>query len=88
MAYDLKFKHPFSCILSGPLGSGKLSFTLRLVQHLDSLCTEPNFTGGIIWCYSEMSNFPRKKVHLYIRTSVFMRGFPRILAMTTVDRIS
>jgi len=61
MANDIRFKHPFSCIVSGPSGSGK-SFTLRLVQHLDSLCTEPNFSGGIIWCYSEKSTVPRPKL--------------------------
>jgi pantothenate kinase-related protein Tda10 len=55
---DIRIKHPFTCIVSGPSGSGKSSFTLRLVQHLDSLCTEPNFSGGIIWCYSKKSAVP------------------------------
>jgi len=58
MTVDLKFKHPFTCIVSGPTGLGKSSFTLRLLQHLDSLCTEPNFSGGIVWCYSEKSAVP------------------------------
>jgi len=62
MAVDLKFKHPFTCIVSGPTGSGKSSFTLRLLQHLDSLCTEPDFSGGIIWCYSEKSAVPRRQL--------------------------
>jgi len=35
---------------------------VRFLQQLDSLCTEPNFTGGIIWCYSEKSAVPRQKL--------------------------
>ena len=60
MADDLKFKHHFTCIVSSPSGSGKSSFTLRFVQYLDSLCTEPDFSGGIIWFYSEKSAVPRE----------------------------
>jgi len=60
MADDIRSKNPFTCIVSGPSGSGKSTFTLRLVQHLDSLCTEPDFSGGIIWCYSEKSAVPEK----------------------------
>jgi len=50
---DLKLKHPFTAIISGPTGSGKSSFCVRFMQNLKSLCTEQNFDGGIIWCYSE-----------------------------------
>jgi len=88
MADDIRFKHPFTSIVSGPLGSGKSSFTLRPVQHVDFLCTEPNFSGVIIWCYSEMSAVPHRIWPLYIRTSVFTRAYHRILVMTTVDRVS
>jgi ABC-type iron transport system FetAB ATPase subunit len=62
MADDIRFKHPFTCIVSGPSGSGKSSFTLRFVQHLYSLCMEPDYSGGIIWCYSENSAVPREKL--------------------------
>jgi len=85
---DIRFKHPFLCIVSGPSGSGKSSFTLRLVQHLDSLCTEPNFSGGIIRCYSEKSAVPREKLASLIRTSVFTRAFPRISVTSTVNLVS
>ena len=61
MAADIRFKHPFTFIVSGPSGSGKSSFTLRLLQRLGTLCTEPNSSGGIIWCYSEKSAVPREE---------------------------
>jgi len=55
MSDDRKFRHPFSCIVIGLIGSGKTSFVKRFLQNLRSLCTEPTFAGGIVWCYSEMS---------------------------------
>lgn len=54
----LRFKHPFSCILSGPSGCGKTVFCVRFLQNLGALCTESNFRE-IIWCYSEKSAVPR-----------------------------
>ena len=58
MTDDLKFKAPFTCIISGPRGSGKSSFCIRFLQNLDTLCTERHFSGGIIWCYSERAVVP------------------------------
>jgi len=77
MADDIRFKHPFICIVSGPSGSGKSSFTLRLVQHLDYLCTEPNFSGGIIVCYSEKSAVPREKLASLHKNVSFHEGVPQ-----------
>jgi len=58
MRDDLKFKHPFTCIISGPSGSGKSSFCVRLLKNLDALFTERDFDGGLIWCYSEKTAVP------------------------------
>jgi len=77
MADDVRFKHPFTCILSGPSGSGKSSFTLRLLQHLDSLCIKPNFSGGIIWCYSEKSAVPRQQLTSLHKNVSFHEGVPQ-----------
>jgi len=77
MAVDLKFKHPFTCIVNRPTGSGKSSFTLRLLQHLDSLYTEPNFSGGIAWCYSEKSVVPRRELASLHKEVIFHEGVPQ-----------
>jgi GTPase SAR1 family protein len=61
MCDDLRFKHPFTCIISGPTGSGKSSFCVKFLQNLDSLSTETDFDGGIIWCYSEKTAVPSLK---------------------------
>jgi len=62
MSDDLKFKHPFTCILSGPSGSGKSSFCIRFLQNLDALCTERDSDGGVMWCYSEKTAVPSPTV--------------------------
>jgi len=33
----LPFKHPFTCIVSGPTGCGKTNFVLRLVDNVDTM---------------------------------------------------
>ena len=58
MIDDLKFKAPFTSIISGPSGSGKSSFCIRFLQNLHTLCTERHFPGGITWCYSERAAVP------------------------------
>ena len=54
MGDDLKFKHPFSCLLSGPSSSGMMSFCIRFLENLKQLCTLPYYSGGIVWCYCEI----------------------------------
>jgi hypothetical protein len=61
MSYDLRFKQPFSCIIAGPSGSDKSSFCIKLLQNLESLCTESRFDGGILWCYGEKNAVPSLK---------------------------
>jgi DNA replication protein DnaC len=55
---NLRFKYHFSWLLSGPSGSGKSSFCIRILQNHKVLCIELNFSGGIIWCYRESSAIP------------------------------
>ena len=55
---DLKSKRPFSCIVIGPSGSGKMSFVRRFLLKLRDLCMEPIFAGGVVWCYGEKSAMP------------------------------
>ena len=56
----LRVKHPFTCIIAGPSSSGKLTFSITLLQNLDTLCSEREFKGGIILCYSEKTAVPHK----------------------------
>jgi len=58
MGDDLKFRHPFLCIVSGTSCSGKTLFCIRFRQKIDYLCTERIYGGGIVWCYDERSAVP------------------------------
>jgi len=58
MGDELRFNHPFSCLVSGPSGSGKSSFCIRFLQNLKALCTEPNF----VWCHRESSANPSRQL--------------------------
>jgi len=73
---DLKFKHPFTCIISGTSRSGKSSFCVRFLQNLDAVCTERDFDGGVIWCYCEKTAVP-KTTELSKKSNVhFNKGVP------------
>jgi GTPase SAR1 family protein len=61
MSHDLRFKHPFSCIVAGPSGSGKSSFCIKRLQNLETQSTEPEFAGGLLWCYGETNAKPSPK---------------------------
>ena len=58
----LKFKHPFTFIVTVPTGSGKTSFCIKLLMNLVTQCTESRFGGGNIWCYSEETAVPRQQM--------------------------
>ena len=36
---DLRFKHPFTCIISGPTGSGKSVFVFKMLDNLPDMIT-------------------------------------------------
>ena len=58
-------QHPFTCIISGPTGSGKSVCTLKLIQHAEQLRTPP--PERIIYCYGEyqkiFENYANVKFH-------------------------
>jgi len=38
---SIPFSHPFSCVLSGPTGSGKTQFILRFIRHANAMIDPP-----------------------------------------------
>ena len=46
MSKDLRFKNPFTCIISSASGSGKSPFCIQFLKTLDVLLTEPSFDGA------------------------------------------
>jgi hypothetical protein len=73
---DLKLKHPFTAIISGPKGSTKSSLFIRFLHNLNSLCTEKNFDGGIIWCFGERTAVPEQELLKISDNIRFYGGVP------------
>jgi len=72
----LKFKHPFTCIVAAPTGSGKTSFCIKLLRNLDTLCTKSRFGGGFIWCYSEETEVPLPQLDKLRLNITYQKGLP------------
>jgi hypothetical protein len=57
---DVRFKHPFTCMIAGPTKSGKTSFTFRLIDEAQEQITPP--PERIMYCYGEyqsiFNNYP------------------------------
>lgn len=47
--FKFKFKHPFTCMVSGPTQSGKTKFIQDLITHSDKMI-EPS-PDRVVWCY-------------------------------------
>lgn len=65
---DLKFKHPFTCIVSGPTGSGKTVFVRRLLKNYKLLTTIKSDPLRVLYCYGQYqcgvtSNIPHVIIH-------------------------
>ena len=45
------FRHPFTCLISGPTQCGKTHFTLKLLANLDDLITPK--PERVVWCRGE-----------------------------------
>lgn len=69
----LKWKHPFTCIVSGPSCSGKTSFVLKLIQNADVLFTKTPQT--ISWHYGEFQHWMLDEAYKDIN---FVEGIPDI----------
>jgi hypothetical protein len=47
---------------------------LNYLLHLNTLCTEPYFPGGIIWCYSEQGAVPQQQMTALKKNVQFLEG--------------
>ena len=48
---DVRWKHPFTCIVAGPTGCGKSTFVTRMLHHAATMI-DPQ-PERITWCYGE-----------------------------------
>ena len=48
---DVRWKHPFTCIVAGPTGCGKSTFVTRMLHNAATMIDTP--PERITWCYGE-----------------------------------
>jgi hypothetical protein len=48
---DVRWKHPFTCVVAGPTGCGKTEFVARLIRHVEVTVLPP--PQRIVWSYGE-----------------------------------
>ena len=49
--FDERFKHPFTCMVTGPTKAGKTEFVKRFVMNLRMMMT--TLPHKVYWCYTE-----------------------------------
>ena len=78
---DVRFKHPFTCIISGPSQSGKSVFTFRLISEATEQITPP--PEKIMYCYGEyqpvFDEFPQVHFHEGLPDNSLFDGKERTL---------
>jgi len=68
----LSFKHPFTCIISGPTKAGKTTFVRQLIEKAKSFIEPP--PKHIWWFYAEEQNFYDD----FKDSVIFMKGTPNM----------
>ena len=53
-----------------------LHFAYGTRNNLDALCTERNFDGGVIWCYSEKTAVPNQQLAVLKKKIRYNEGVP------------
>ena len=66
---SLAMQHPFTAMISGPTGSGKTQFTLKLMQHASEMISPA--PQEIVWCYGVYQD-----VFNSIKNVRFLEGLP------------
>ena len=78
---DVTLKHPFTCVISGPMGSGKTVFSKRLFTSQGIIDPPPD---NIIWCYGEYQDAYHHMASL-VPEILFVEGIPDNL-LQSLDR--
>ena len=48
---DVRWQHPFTCMVAGPTQSGKTEFVKQFIRHVESMVTP--IPSKIVWSYGE-----------------------------------
>ena len=76
---DPRLKHPFTCIIAGPTGSGKSFLVSRLLTHADSMIDPP--PQRVVWSYGEW-----QPLYASLQGVDFVEGLPDIKSFDATRR--
>lgn len=68
---DPRWKHPFTCVISGPTGSGKTHFVKQLLDNLSQMLVP--VVDEIVWCYGEW-----QPGYEHMKGVTFVEGLPNV----------
>src|SRR5258708_37035579 len=73
---SLTFKHPFTCVVSGPTGSGKTEFIRRVLKNNNILISNITYPIKVLWSYGQyqsLYNVPNSMKNVII---LYTDGLP------------
>ena len=68
---DVRFKHPFTCMISGSTGSGKTFFVSRFLKEISALCHP--IPERVVWCYGQY-----QEMYDTLKNVELVQGLPKI----------
>ena len=80
---DPRWKHPFTCIVSGPTGCGKSVFVFKMLDNLADMITPT--PQKVIYCYGEyqpgFDKYPWVEFHEGLPKSEMFDGTPTLVVI-------
>lgn len=76
---DPRWKHPFTCVIAGPTGSGKTVWVTRFLNHMSEMMTPP--PQEMVWCYGEW-----QAGYSQLKGVTFVEGLPKVEEWDTTKR--
>ena len=76
---DPRWKHPFTCVIVGPTGSGNTVWVTRFLNHVSHMITPP--PQEIVWCYGEW-----QAGYDQLSGVTFIEGLPKVEGWDTIKR--
>ena len=68
---DPTWKHPFTCVIAGPTGSGKMVWVTRFLENINRIISET--PEEIVWCYGEW-----QPIYNGFKNVTFIEGIPNV----------